>query len=231
MKVNLSILRLADQRFSQRDAHKIRGYIGHLWEEFDLLHNHAADGRSQYRYPLVQYKVLQGVPHIVGLGAGVQLLEKVFLELKALDINGQLYENLHKELICHEVEFGDAQESILYQFMTPWLALNQENYQKFRRYGLDLSKASVVQHEVQLDMLQSILINNIIAVAKSLKYTIQQRHKPQIVVEPCEVQFKNQPMVAFKGFFKINFHLPDLIGLGKSPARGFGTVQRLISET
>ncbi|MDZ7361957.1 MAG: CRISPR-associated endonuclease Cas6 [candidate division KSB1 bacterium] len=231
MKVLLGVLRLTGQEFAQRDAHKIRGYIGRLWEEYDLLHNHGGDGCLQYRYPLVQYKVLQRIPHIIGLGEGAPLLAKIFLELKNLRIGGQVYENLHQELSHYETEFGDADEPVSYQFVTPWLALNQENYHKFRRYGLELNKPAVVQHEVQLDMLQSILVNNIIAIAKSLKYTLQQRHKPQVVVEPCEVQFKNQPMVAFKGFFQINFHLPDLIGLGKSPARGFGTVKRFLSET
>lgn len=33
-------------------------------------------------------------------------------------------------------------------------------------------------------------------------------------------------MTGFKGTFAVNFELPDLIGLGKSVSRGFGTVQR-----
>jgi len=228
MKILLNVLRLADQRFAQRDAHKIRGYIGRLWEEYDLLHNHAGDGRLQYRYPLVQYKVLQGIPTIIGLGEGAPLLAKIFLELKTLKIGGQIYENLHKELSHHETEFGDSGESVTYQFVTPWLALNQQNYQKFRSFGLDLDKQAAVQHEMQLDMLQSILVNNVIAVAKALRYTVEQRHRPNVCVETCEVKFKDQPMLAFKGVFQMNFHLPDFIGLGKSPARGFGTVKRLL---
>lgn len=31
----------------------------------------------------------------------------------------------------------------------------------------------------------------------------------------------------FKGTFVVNFELPDLIGLGKSVSRGFGTVRRI----
>lgn len=226
MKVLLGILRLTDQHFAQRDAHKLRGYIGRLWEEYDLLHNHAGDGRLQYRYPLVQYKVLQGIPHIIGLAEGAPLLAKIFLELKTLKIDEKIYENLHLELSHHETEFGDAGEAVTYQFVTPWLALNQQNYQKFRSFGLDLDKHSSVQHEMQVDMLQSILVNNVIAVAKALRYTLEQRHRPIIRLETCEVKFKDQPMLAFKGSFQMNFHLPDFIGLGKSPARGFGTVKR-----
>jgi hypothetical protein len=230
MKVLLGVLRLTGQEFAQRDAHKIRGYIGRLWEEYDLFHNHAGGGRFQYRYPLVQYKVLHGIPHIIGLGEGAPLLAKIFLELKTLRIDDQVYENLHQELSHHEAEFGDAGEAVTYQFVTPWLALNQQNYQKFRSFGLDLDKREAVQHEMQLDMLQSILVNNVIAVAKALRYTVEQRHRPTVCVETCEVKFKGQPMLAFKGIFQMNFHLPDFIGLGKSPARGFGTVKKLVSE-
>lgn len=33
-------------------------------------------------------------------------------------------------------------------------------------------------------------------------------------------------MTGIKGTFAVNFDLPDLIGLGKSVSRGFGTVRR-----
>ncbi|MDZ7267101.1 MAG: CRISPR-associated endonuclease Cas6 [candidate division KSB1 bacterium] len=227
MKVLLGVLRLAGQEFAQRDAHKIRGYIGRQWEEFDLLHNHK-DGRVLYKYPLVQYKVLRGVPYVIGLAEGVPMVQKIFLELRELKINDQSYDNFQMELSYDEAEFGDAGEPVTYQFVTPWLALNQQNYQKFRSFGIDLDKHATVQHEIQLDMLQSILVNNVIAVAKALRYTIGQRHHPIISVETCEVKFKDQPMLAFKGSFQMNFHLPDFIGLGKSPARGFGTVKKLL---
>lgn len=227
MEVDLSILRLSDQTFQQRDAHKFRGYVANKWKEFDLLHNHHPDGRSQYRYPLVQYKVLGGIPVIIGLGEGVQLLEKVFLELRELEIGGQIYKNLHKDLDNIKAEFGDTEQRIHYQFITPWMALNQENYQKFRRMGIELNQPVFVQDEEPLDILQSILVNNIIAVAKALGYTVRNILMPFVWMETCPVQFKNQPMLAFKGTFEINFQLPELIGLGKSSARGFGTIKRL----
>ncbi|GAB3029743.1 hypothetical protein [Spirosoma pulveris] len=66
-----------------RDAHKLRGYFGELFKEHSpLLHNHLeadmpaeADGavavKFRYAYPLVQYKVLDQVPTLVGLGRGL----------------------------------------------------------------------------------------------------------------------------------------------------------------
>ncbi|MDD3175568.1 MAG: CRISPR-associated endonuclease Cas6 [Candidatus Nanoarchaeia archaeon] len=34
-------------------------------------------------------------------------------------------------------------------------------------------------------------------------------------------------ILAFKGDFKINFILPDYIGLGKSVSRGYGNVRKV----
>lgn len=36
-----------------------------------------------------------------------------------------------------------------------------------------------------------------------------------------------QRKAGFKGTFAVNFDLPDLIGLGKSVSRGFGTVRKI----
>jgi hypothetical protein len=37
-------------------------------------------------------------------------------------------------------------------------------------------------------------------------------------------------MTGFEGTFAVNFELPDLIGLGKSVSRGFGTVKQVQRE-
>ncbi|RMG28354.1 MAG: DNA repair protein [Methanobacteriota archaeon] len=221
------MLRLPDHNFRQRDAHKIRGYISQSWKEFELLHNHLPDGRTRYSYPLIQYKVISGTPLILALGEGIEVLEKIFFELKQLEVGKRVYDNLHKELITREVEFGDTEESIHYQFVTPWLALNQPNYRKFRSIGLDLERPALIIHPEQVDMLQSIMVRNITAVSKALGYTLRQWHKPVVSVVPNKVYFKNQPMVGFRGSFAIKFLLPDFLGLGKSVARGFGTVKRV----
>ncbi len=38
-------------------------------------------------------------------------------------------------------------------------------------------------------------------------------------------------MIGFVGTFRINFHIPDHAGLGKSVSRGFGTVERIGEST
>jgi hypothetical protein len=36
---------------------------------------------------------------------------------------------------------------------------------------------------------------------------------------------KGQTMVGFVGSFTLNLQIPDLLGLGKSVSRGFGTIE------
>ncbi len=40
-------------------------------------------------------------------------------------------------------------------------------------------------------------------------------------------KFKNQEMLAFNGNFVTNAELPNWVGIGKSPSRGFGTIEKL----
>ena len=66
-----------------RDAHKLRGYFGRLFEEHSpLLHNHLEGGKLRYAYPLVQYKVLDQIPTLIGLEEGARLLIELFLKIK-----------------------------------------------------------------------------------------------------------------------------------------------------
>lgn len=55
------------------DANQIRGFFASKFNEYDQLHNHNTD-RFYYRYPLVQYKVLDRMPFIVGVNEGAEIL-------------------------------------------------------------------------------------------------------------------------------------------------------------
>lgn len=44
------------------------------------------------------------------------------------------------------------------------------------------------------------------------------------------VDCKGNKFIGFMGNFKVNFELPDYIGLGKGVSRGFGTVRRIMQE-
>jgi hypothetical protein len=217
----LTTITLPEIALRTRDAHKLRGYFGEFFREHSpLLHNHYADGTFRQRYPLVQYKVLGRVPTLVGLGEGADLLVHLFLKIRELDIDGYRYD-VHAKHIRHEqAPVGMSDNLHRYRFETLWMALNQQNYREYTQ----LDQAGRRQQ------LSRILKNNLIAFLKATGAYAPDM--PRILVnlnlrEEATTQFKNQTMLGFTGEFVANVSLPDGVGLGKSVARGFGTVRRL----
>jgi len=70
------------------------------------------------------------------------------------------------------------------------------------------------------------LVGNILSMSKSLDYQVPDKIKCHIEVKEQSSSLKGNEITAFRGFFVTNFQIPDLLGLGKSVSRGFGTVKR-----
>ena len=218
--IHLTTIRFPDIRLQTRDAHKLRGYFGTLFREHSpLLHNHYADGTTRHRYPLVQYKVLQGVPTLVALEEGADLLNSLFLQMKTLQIADGTYNINAKHISSQRVAAGYAEELHTYQFQTLWMALNQENYRKYNQQDTP----------DQSTMLNRIAVGNILSFFKAMNLFLEphQRLMAQVNVTPQPTQFKNQRMTAFAGSLIVNALLPDHIGIGKAVSRGFGTIKRI----
>ena len=212
------IIQFPDIPLKTRDGHKLRGYFGNLFKEYSpLLHNHFQDGRLRYAYPLVQYKVINKTAHLIGLDEGAELLAKLFLKVKQLIIDNHNYEILSKNITSLSVEISSISEPITYQFLTPWLALNQQNYRKYKQLN---------QAERQF-LLQRIIVGNILTFYKAIGFTAEQTITANLQVREVNVMFKNQRMIGFVGMFTVNAILPDYIGIGKSVSRGFGTIRKL----
>ena len=215
MQITQTIVQFPDIKLNTRDAHKLRGYFGTLFQEHSpLLHNHYADGSSRYAYPLVQYKVIDSMPVLVGLQEGADLLVSLFLKIKELDIEGKHYPVLAKNIQQEHVDLSVNQQLFNYSFKTLWMALNQDNH---RRY-LQLDKSEKTQ------FLNRQLQNNILSFYKGVAYRTNERIMAIAQLSEKQTLFKNQPMIAFSGEFTSNAYLPEWTGIGKAVSRGFGTV-------
>ncbi|UBM60790.1 DNA repair protein [Marinilongibacter aquaticus] len=198
-----------------RDAHKLRGYFGNLFkEQSPLLSNHFSDGTLRYRYPLIQYKVVDKIPMLVGIGEGGDLLVELFLKVTSLDIGGNHIPVLSKNINRQEYTLGVDSDLHEYRFATSWMALNQENYQKYNRYSDD-------EKECQL---KQILKRNVLNVYSVFRHKEPEQIMVNLNVNPHPLKFKNQNLLGFSGGFVSNALIPDYLGLGKSPSRGFGTI-------
>lgn len=217
--IHQTIIRFPEIQLATRDAHKLRGYFGRVFQEHSpLLHNHLESGESAYRYPLVQYKVIDKVPTLVGLNEGADLLINLFLKMKFIEIEGVKHLINQKNIESKTLEIGLDSDLHSYRFQTLWMALNQENHQRY-------IANSPAQQQKQLNTL---LQNNILSYFKAMNYWVngQVMAMTQQVVER-ETKFKDQTMIAFQANFVTNAVLPSFIGIGKSVARGFGSLEAI----
>jgi hypothetical protein len=207
-------------RLFARDAHKLRGFFGtYFRERSPLLHNHLynehGEERLRYGYPLVQYKIIQGTPMLLGLGEGSEVLADVFLDVRELNIGGTVYPVNHKNIERKEVDCGLTDALHEYSFQSPWFALNQANFDYY----------NTLFDEERLEMLHAILRGNILSFFKGIGIWLDGRVMASVRVEgTVPLQFKDRMMIGFRASFTTNALLPQWIGLGKSVGRGFGTV-------
>lgn len=218
MNLEVCTVKYSELRLKNRDAEKIRGYIGNRYIDNNLLHNHD-DNKFIYRYPLVQYKVIDNIPTIIGINEAANIVAKIGLFEDELIIRDVSYDINKKEINKENFEFGCTDDYIEYEFVTPWIAINQKNRAEYQ-YGNEIKKEEI---------LKKILIGNIISMSKGLGYTVSKQLICWINVEEKRVKLKGITHVGFVGKFKVNFKIPDYLGLGKSVSRGFGTIKKSYS--
>lgn len=213
MQLHQTIIKFPEIELKTRDAHKLRGYFGNFFKEHSpLLHNHFEDGSLRYAYPLVQYKVIENTPYLVGLAEGAKLLIELFLKIKQIDLEGVHYPILSKNITNKIFELNNTNELFEYRFVTLWMALNENNYRKY------------IKNSQEEKLLRTILTGNILSFYKGIGYWTKQEILLKTRLEERKTKFKDQSMLAFSGSFVCNATLPDYIGLGKAVSRGFGTI-------
>jgi hypothetical protein len=212
-----TLIRLKTDALVKEEAAKLRGYIAKHYRDIPHFHQHTGK-RFDYNHPLIQYRIIDGYPLIVGLREGSILLQIMdrFSELK-LGIN--TYQVLETKCETIPSEIGSTHKLISYSFLNPWLALNEKNYERYQMLGSWGKKE---------ELLEKILIGNIISMSKSLGYTVPAPIQADIHhLKEVKTSLKGTPMIGFLGTFSVNFEIPDYWGIGKSVSRGFGTIKRV----
>lgn len=216
MKVSTYKLLIKTDRPIITPAVSLRGFIGDKFSNTVLLHNHLSNRRYLYTLPRVQYHVNKGNALIVGIEEAVETVKCLEMILTELILDGKVYKIISKMGIESQVYFGILDHQISYSFLTPWLALNEKNYEQYQKFGTWSERK---------ELLENILIGNILSMSKSLGYTVPQPIKAEIgKMREVKTRLKDVPMLGFLGTFSVNFEIPDYWGIGKSVSRGFGTL-------
>jgi len=200
------------------DASAIRGFFGRLFKTVSAFHGHSGASLI-YKHPLIQYKVLNGSALIMGLKEGAYLLKAV-PDLEHLIVRGKRLSVVAQTRSDWAFDFGICSAPIEYEFITPWGALNQDNFRTYCTFKND--KASVNR------LLTRVLIGNLLSLSKAVSYVVDETIQVAVTANGYE-ELKAKPgvhLVGFNGRFKANFAIPDNWGIGKFSSRGYGVVAR-----
>lgn len=214
MQINSCIITLITDRPVVDSPATLRGFIAGNFPDNPFLHNHSEKGLI-YTYPKIQYKIIDGIPMILGIEEAKEVV-KTISNIDYLDLKEKRYLITDRKLIEQDTEFGASSDMLSYKFLTPWLALDEESYNRYKwRNKYERKK-----------QLESIIVGNIISMAKGLEYVITDKLIATVDVHEIPTSLKGTPMLGFLGTFSVNFEIPDYWGIGKSVSRGFGTVKR-----
>jgi len=199
------------------DAAKLRGFFATSFNEYALLHQHVTD-KLIYRYPLIQYKMLDGSPLVLGINEGAEILKEIYDKFDEIKLGDSNYSIMERGVTVKSEEFGCTEEIQSYRFAMPWLALSQENYARYMGASLGDRK----------DLLRRILVGNLLSASKGLGYVAKEHIRLELGRMQDEIcLLKGTKVTGFRGEFMTCFAIPDHMGLGKSVSRGYGAVTRL----
>ena len=203
---------ITDEKFVAKDIGSLRGYIGNIFINEVMFHNHIDKYNFLYQSSKIQYKLIDGNLAILALGdEAAQLLKDKVILIDSLNINGNIIKINEKKYEEEEIALAVTDDIFKYKFDSLWIALNQENYKKYQNGELTLERA---------------LKNNLVELFKMCGVWADKEIKVKGEFKPNAFQKKDVKMIGFSGWFVTNINIPNYVGIGKSKSLGFGTVVR-----
>ncbi|MDI6917817.1 MAG: CRISPR-associated endonuclease Cas6 [Thermoplasmatales archaeon] len=211
------VLTLKTDKTIREDSNKLRGYIGNKFSQYPILHHHLTGEQSLYTYPKVQYKIIDGNAILVGINEGADVLKEISDKIEMLIFGKNLYKVNSIQMNQMNAELGECRENHYYRFLTPWIGLNPENYKKYKMMQ-ELKERKL--------LLNNIIVGNILSMCKGFDFVVTKNIYVHSLLNEEKTVYKAIPMIGFTGEFKINFKIPDFLGIGKGVSQGFGTIKR-----
>ncbi|MDP3563964.1 MAG: CRISPR-associated endonuclease Cas6 [Methanoregula sp.] len=171
-----------------------------------------------HRYPVIQCKQVKNRLMVIGICQGAAVLEELSHDTNEIVAGKNSCTILERDAGTRQEAFGISGTMHTYEFLTPYLALNQQNAKKF--YEL--------KGKPERDaFMHKILAGSLATLAKSLDY------KPPVPIT-CQEKIKfridwieRESVIVFLGKFQTNCRIPDYFGIGQSVSQGFGTVKSI----
>lgn len=207
-------------RIRQEELPFLRGaVIRALGDDTVLGHNHIGDA-LRYAYPLIQYKRINGCAALVGIGHGVEHVERFMaLNPKTMRIGRRSEPFLIASAVKGQTPLRLTPDMHRYA-LDGYLPFNQANYAQYRHLDSMVDRCALIER---------CLVGNILSFAKGVGvfFDGQVRVALQSVEHERLCPFKDIRMMGFDIVFKTNVTLPPFIGLGKKVSFGYGTLKDL----
>ena len=224
MKLVKVTLKTEEKFDNNKDGEKLRGYLGNYFKDIMAFHNHIDSNSFNYGFSKIQYRIINQKLTIIGIDEGGDMLlenipkiDRVVLESVYLK-NGEKNKIEREVLVTpiveeseHKVEVTEKEHK--YRFETPWLALNETNYKKYRKKKLDLNKT---------------LTANIIEFFKMCKVWADKKITVIGDFQELKVMHKDTQMLGFVGEFFSNADIPSGVSLGKRKSVGYGRITKIL---
>ena len=120
--------------------------------------------------------------------------------------------NIELKTLNHKLTLG----SFAYYFISPWIALNEDNFVKWKESERSKRK----------EFLEKILLGNILSMLKGLGIFVDYRVMVQLLGFKSRLATAhNNKFVGITAQFGCNLNLPEYLGLGKSVSKGYGILK------
>ncbi len=204
-----------------RQLNRFRGAIIEKADSTNVLfHNHIGDGFLR-KYPLIQYKILNGKAGILAINEGATALSDL---LNNYDYQLNFDNERHTDLLFTDttVPFKFGIDDTLHNYYTSnWAPFNTEALADFDNLSSTDEKAA---------KLQSLLVKNLINLCNRLGVNTRRpgnliQVDLQSVKSAGTLSMHGTPLQKFSVRFKTNVLLPADIGLGRATAFGAGCIK------
>ena len=214
--MHLRLLTLYTDRPFCENGSDLRRAITASFSDIGVLHNHnGAD--FDYRSPRVRYLVIDRVPHLISFDDGLEIVERIYREQTSLRCRQKMYQVTGTELQDIHDGAGICGDLYHYQSHTPWLALNEENYDRY------MQVSGVVESRA---MLERIMAANMLALSKNVELDVQEKIMVKLLrFDEVRLKAGQTPMLGFHTEFVTNFRIPAFVGVGKMVSKGFGLME------
>jgi hypothetical protein len=195
---------------------ELRSYLSRKLAEYTLHEENTAG--FLHRYPALQCKRVKNTLMITGISQGAGCLCQLARGSATLGSGDTTCRIIARDPAVRSEPFGITDALALYEFVTPWLALNQQNAKKF--YDL-------VGKPQRDAFMHKLLTAQLATLAKSLDCELTGPVLCEANVRFRRDRIGRENVMVFLGKFRTNLGIPDYLGIGQSVSQGYGTIKRI----